>query len=92
MHKALAHRPGDDVAVAVVPITAGEEIIVAYLDTDAEEKITTLTDIPYGHKVAVHDRTAGDPVVEYGTQIGIAATDIVSGDYVHTHNLKSARW
>ena len=28
MHKALAHNRGDHVAVAVAPITAGEEIVV----------------------------------------------------------------
>ena len=32
MHKAMAHHPGDDVAVAVAPIVAGEEVVVVYVD------------------------------------------------------------
>ena len=92
VHQALAHQPGDDVAIAVSPIVSGDQVTIAYLDAEEMETITARGDVPYGHKIAVRDRATGDSVIEYGTQIGIAAAGIVAGDYVHTHNLKSARW
>ena len=36
MHKALAHNRGDDVAVAVTPISAGEDVLVVYVEDDGE--------------------------------------------------------
>jgi (2R)-sulfolactate sulfo-lyase subunit alpha len=38
------------------------------------------------------DIAKNDEVIEYGTRIGIATQDISKGDYVHTHNIRSARW
>jgi (2R)-sulfolactate sulfo-lyase subunit alpha len=91
-HKALAHNRGDDVAVAVTAISAGEEILVVYVDDDGEQKLRAQADVPYGHKVALQPLAAGAPVTEYRTQVGVARTDITPGDYVHTHNVKTARW
>jgi (2R)-sulfolactate sulfo-lyase subunit alpha len=92
MHKALAHNRGDDVAVAVAEISAGEEIVVVYIDDDAERTVRAQADVPYGHKVALQPLAAGAPVTEYSTQVGVARTNIEAGDYVHTHNVKTARW
>lgn len=92
MHKALAHNRGDDVAVAVTAISAGEEVVVVFVDDDGEQTVHAQSDVPYGHKVALQSLAAGAPVTEYRTQVGVAATDIEAGDYVHTHNLKTARW
>ncbi len=92
MHKALAHKRGDDVAVAVVPISAGDEVLVVYLDDDGEQVIQAQADVPYGHKVALQPLAAGAPVTEYSTQVGVTRTRIEPGDYVHTHNVKTARW
>lgn len=92
IHKALAHKRGDDVAVAVTPITAGEEILVVYVDDDGAMNLRAHADVPYGHKVALHPLAAGAPVTEYSTQVGVARTDIAAGDYVHVHNVKTARW
>ena len=33
-----------------------------------------------------------EPVIEYSTQVGVARTPIAAGDYVHVHNMKTARW
>lgn len=92
MHKALAHNRGDDVAVAVAAISAGEEVVVVFVDDDGEQTVRAQADVPYGHKVALQPLAAGAPVREYCTQVGVARTDIEPGDYVHTHNMKTARW
>jgi altronate hydrolase len=45
--------------------------------------------IPFGHKVAVRDVSAGQSVTKYGQPIGIATKPISAGQWVHTHNLKN---
>ena len=92
MHKALAHNQGDDVAVAVAAITAGEEIVVVYMDDEGEQTVQAQADVPYGHKLALQRLSPGSPVTEYRTQIGVARTAIEPGEYVHTHNVTTARW
>lgn len=50
-----------------------------------------LSDIPYGHKVAVRPIKKGQPIIKYGEEIGVASADITVGEYVHVHNLDSQR-
>ena len=45
--------------------------------------------IPSGHKFALRDVGAGEPIIKYGEVIGRATADIAPGEWVHTHNLKS---
>ena len=64
----------------------------AHLDAPGTLRVTVATDVPLGHKIALTDIPAGADVIEYGVRIGVATTDIAAGDYVHVHNLRSARW
>lgn len=62
--------------------------------TDPEGKVTAYTveaDIPFGHKIAIAPIAQGERVMKYGEAIGIASKDIVPGEYVHVHNVESAR-
>ena len=92
MHKALTHNRGDHVAVAVATIAPGEEVTVVYMDDDSIESVVARAEVPYGHKIAVQPCTRDASVLEYGVRIGVATSNIELGDYVHTHNLKTARW
>lgn len=87
----LAHVAGDHVAVAVRDVEPGEAL-VGYVDESASETIQVGEAVPLGHKVALSDVSDGDDVIEYGLRIGIASKDINRGAYVHTHNIRSARW
>jgi (2R)-sulfolactate sulfo-lyase subunit alpha len=87
----LAHRAGDDVAVAVRDAEPGESP-GAYLDDGTRVVIAVRAPIPLGHKVALRDLATDEPVTEYGETIGLARNPIAVGDLVHTHNLRSARW
>jgi (2R)-sulfolactate sulfo-lyase subunit alpha len=87
----LAHRGGDDVAVAVRDSEPGEAA-GAYLDDGTRVMITVRVPIPLGHKVALRDLAESDTVTEYGVPIGRTRCAIAAGDLVHTHNLRSARW
>lgn len=46
--------------------------------------------IPLGHKIALRDINKGKLIKKYGQIIGIAFVDIKKGDWIHTHNIKSA--
>lgn len=74
----------DNVVVALKALPAGTEIEVN------NEKIKSLQDIPAGHKMAVKDIPCGKEVVKYGFRIGNAKEDIKAGQWIHTHNLKTA--
>jgi altronate dehydratase small subunit len=68
-------------ASATVPIRLGKQI----------EIVTALERIPFGFKIALADIPRGAPVVKYGEVIGIASSDIKTGQLVHVHNLEGAR-
>lgn len=64
---------------------AGERFAVK---TDGRENLYTANhDIPFGHKIAVKDIRKGQEIIKYGKPIGVASTEIKSGDWVHTHNV-----
>lgn len=92
VHKFLIHKKGDHVGVATSDIGAGEEVVGVYMDDDSTVGVTAGGDVPLGHKISVEGCEAGGDVIEYGVRIGKAPDGFEVGDYVHTHNLKSARW
>ena len=42
-----------------------------------------------GHKYALRDIRAGEPIIKYGSPIGHATQDIARVEHVHSHNLKT---
>jgi (2R)-sulfolactate sulfo-lyase subunit alpha len=48
--------------------------------------------IPLGHKIALVELADGADGLKYKTKIGVTSKPISPGDYVHTHNIRSARW
>lgn len=69
----------DNVAVARVEIAKGTYV--------ASEDVTTLHDVPMGHKIATVALRKGDPVLKYNTVIGYAGEDVAPGAWMHTHNV-----
>lgn len=45
--------------------------------------------VALGHKVALKDIRAGEPVVKFGVTIGRATREIRAGQWVHLHNCAS---
>ncbi len=81
MNELLRIQPGDSVAVALRPLTAGETLQAG------DVSVTLLQDLPMGHKVALKAIPKGEAVIKYGFPIGSATEDIPCGAHVHTHNL-----
>jgi altronate dehydratase len=75
----------DNVATALEALDAGRSIQVG------ARTLRTAEPIPAGHKVALVDIAAGQPVVKYGSPIGLAIALIHQGTHVHTHNVASSR-
>lgn len=71
----------DNVAIARVALAPGQ---AAELHGIA---VTLRSAIPAGHKMAIREIRAGEPVYRYGNLIGYATADIHPGEHVHTHNL-----
>jgi (2R)-sulfolactate sulfo-lyase subunit alpha len=91
-HKFLVHHQGDHVGVAVVDIDAGERVQGVFMDDNSTIEVEAKGDVPLGHKIAITELEADAPVLKYGIKIGTAPQGFALGDYVHTHNLQSARW
>ena len=83
MAKIIRIHEKDNVAVALSPITAGEEISVGGVTVRARE------DIPQGHKIALADIAEGESIIKYGFPIGHATADAKAGSWMHTHNVKT---
>ena len=81
--RAVRLRSDDDVAVAARPIPKGTVLDLGGEPFEVREPIGL------GHKVAVRQIYAGDPVRKYGQIIGFATQPIPAGAWVHVHNLSA---
>ena len=77
----------DNVATVLKAISKGEQV---YWDL-SQPSLAALSDIPFGHKIAVCEISKGDNIIKYGEIIGAATVDIVSGEHVHVFNIESKR-
>lgn len=84
MQNFIKINENDNVIVALSNIPEGTTLQVATLN------ITALQDIPAGHKMAITAIPEGGEVIKYGYRIGNAKTDIRAGEWIHTHNVKTA--
>ncbi len=69
----------DNVAVALTPLSAGEERLGVVLKED----------IKRGHKFALRAIAEGEDIIKYGSAVGHATAPIAPGEQVHTHNVKT---
>lgn len=74
---------GDNVAVALKPLSTGSRFLIDGLG------IVLTEDIPQGHKFALTDIASGEQIIKYGCVIGLSKETILAGSWVHTHNLKT---
>ncbi len=73
----------DNVAVALEVIPADTVVNVGGTE------VTTVMEIPAGHKFALADLAEGVPVIKYGFSIGNTTAAVKKGEWIHTHNLKT---
>ena len=81
----LIMDPGDNIAVCLRDIKAGENVTFRM---EAETiSVKVLDHIPRGHKICVKEIPNDAPIIKYGEIIGKATTDIHIGQHVHVHNV-----
>lgn len=85
--RALILHSDDNVATALDDLKPGELVPLSI----GEAPVRLLAAIPFGHKFSVRPIRAGSLVIKYGEAIGVASTDIASGEHAHVHNVASAR-
>lgn len=83
MKQFIKIQPQDNVAVALQDLPSG-----TLLDVEGAQ-ITLTEEIARGHKLAICPISEGENVVKYGYPIGHALRDIVVGEHIHTHNVKT---
>lgn len=81
----LRIAPADDVVVCLRAVRAGERLVVP-----GGSVLTAAQDTPQGHKLALHALPAGATVRKYGAAIGTLTAAVQAGDWVHSHNLRTA--
>jgi altronate dehydratase small subunit len=91
MKKAIQIDPADNVATVTSDVKKGEQFEVLSPEGKVILKTRLINDVMFGHKLALKDLIKGENVVKYGEIIGVAAKDIMVGEWVHTHNVNSAR-
>ncbi|MEM0577866.1 UxaA family hydrolase [Flavobacterium polysaccharolyticum] len=80
--KLIKVNPTDNVAVALVNLSAGEVL------SFENETITIETDVKMKHKIALQPLEAGDRIIMYGVLVGKASGRIAKGGLLSTANVK----
>ena len=89
----LVHDHADNVGVVVVEgLQAGTDMLCVVPHDNSDFRMTVSMDVPIGHKVALKDLEPGDTVIKYGQDIGRIVANVLEGEHVHVHNLKTKRW
>ena len=89
----LVHDDKDTVGVVVIEgLKAGTDMLCVVTANNSSFTLKSEADVPIGHKIALVDIKVGDTVWKYGQDIGKAVADILKGEHVHVHNLKTKRW
>jgi len=89
----IIHDEKDNVAVVVIDKTSKNQECNAWImQNDKTVKITSISEILLGHKIALKDFKEGDTILKYGHDIGKVVKTIKKGDHVHVHNVKTKKW
>lgn len=73
----------DNVLVARQEIGKGERVTISGKDIEIKQTVKL------GFKVASRKIVVGEKIIKYGMPIGSATTEILLGEIVHVHNMKS---
>jgi altronate hydrolase len=76
-------HPGDNVAVALSDLKAGQQVKIG------GEAITLVHDIPQAHKVALKAFVKNELVIKYGSPIGHTTCDVNRGEHLSPQNIKT---
>jgi len=88
--RAILLAANDDVAAVLDTVATGGIVTVTLgASGEAVTELAVRQEIPFGHKLAIHDIVKGKPVHRYGFPIGVTTAEIKRGEHVHSHNMRS---
>ena len=87
---AMIIEKGDNVATCLEKVEKGQSVRLM-LNGKMGRTLKANQAIPYIHKICVKPLKKGEHCMKYGLSIGVASRDIQVGDYIHVHNIESAR-
>jgi len=76
----------DNSVISLFELKEGDFIVLP----DGKE-VKIFENVPPSHKIATYALKAGDPIIKYGEEIGIAACDIPQGGWIHAHNISESQ-
>ena len=89
----IIHDEKDNVGVVVIENTKkGQECNAWIMENDKTVKVSSINEVPLGHKIALKDLKEGDTILKYGHDIGKVVKTIKKGEHVHVHNVKTKKW
>lgn len=74
----------DNVAIALMDISKGETAAMKDGRT-----FVAKTDIPFSHKMLLVDLPEGENIIKYGEVIGRTSSQLMQGEWIHSHNLEN---
>ena len=89
--RAIALNGRDNVAVVLARCERSDRIEVFSKEGILVERLTAVSTVERGHKVALAELAEGDGVIKYGEVIGAVSRPVARGDFVHAHNMESCR-
>ena len=67
----IIHDEKDNVAVVVIETTKkGQDCNAWIMENDKTIKITSINEVPLGHKIGLQNLKEGDTILKYGHDIG----------------------
>ena len=87
--EASARVPSAEASAGIQKTASVEGTSAPASSAEASVSILLREDVARGHKIALTDIAAGQPVIKYGCVIARARTDIPAGSWVHTHNAET---
>ena len=89
----IIHDEKDNVGVVVIETTKKDQECKAWvMENDKTVKVSSMNEVPLGHKIALQDLKEGDTILKYGHDIGKVVKSIKKGEHVHVHNVKTKKW
>jgi altronate dehydratase small subunit len=86
---AIVIEESDNVATALCDLEPGSSVRLGLGSQTVE--VPLVDRIPFGHKFALLDIEAGEPIRKYGEVVGLATSRIAMGGHVHVHNVEGQK-
>ena len=80
----------------LIKLSKNDNVLILNVNLDANDTFNydgieykVIRPIALGHKIAAKDILKGDKIIKLNIPIGSATHDIMKGEHVHLHNMKS---